>query len=164
MGETITQIPVEVLLFGVGIIMLLFLILLITLWVKLNNLRRNYKKMINGEVNADVEQLLIRLQEKGNDQEDQTKKIEHTLQQVQERMRGMKSNIEIVRYNAFAESGSDLSFSVAILDDTQSGIVFSGIHNRDQMYVYAKPVERGQSTYALSPEEKEAITRCGPKS
>ncbi|CAG7654138.1 DUF4446 family protein [Paenibacillus allorhizosphaerae] len=164
MGETITQIPTEVLLLGVGIIFLIFLILLITLWVKLNKLRKSYKMMLNGDRDADIEQILIRMQEKGNTQEDQMAKIEHTLQQMQERMRGMKSNIQILRYNAFAESGSDLSFSIAILDDSQSGVILSGIHNREQTYVYAKPVEQGLSPYALSPEEKEAITRCVLKS
>lgn len=164
MGETITDIPVEVIMLGVGIILLFFLILLITLWVKLNKLRKDYKKMTNGQENIDIEQILIQLQEKGNKQAEKTEQAERLIRQLQERMSTMKANISIYRYNAFAGSGSDLSFSIAILDDSQSGVVLTGIHNREQTYVYAKPVEQGQSKYALSPEEKEAITRSLPKS
>ncbi|MEW9107481.1 DUF4446 family protein, partial [Paenibacillus sp.] len=69
----------------------------------------------------------------------------------------MKSHVGIQRYNAFAERGSDLSFSIAWLNEEQDGVVITSIHGREHSYVYAKPVEKGQSTYSLSPEEKKAI-------
>ena len=72
-------------------------------------------------------------------------------------MRKKKGNIGIHRYNAFAERGSDLSFSLAIINDEKDGMVMSGIHGRDNTFVYAKPVKEGQSAYTLTPEEIEAI-------
>jgi hypothetical protein len=72
-------------------------------------------------------------------------------------LKKMKSKVGIHRYNAFSDTGSDLSFSVAILDEYQDGVLLTGIHNREQTYIYAKPIQRGQSQYTLSPEEKEAI-------
>ncbi|MNC64127.1 hypothetical protein D3C75_1143020 [compost metagenome] len=74
-------------------------------------------------------------------------------------MRTMKSNVSIKRYNAFSQQGSDLSFSMAILDDEQDGVVLTGIHSREESYLYAKPVDKGQSSYTLSPEEKEVIAQ-----
>lgn len=69
----------------------------------------------------------------------------------------MKSKVAMKRYNAFGERGNDLSFSLAILDDNHSGIVLSSLHNRENSYIYAKPLEKGESPYPLSPEEKEVI-------
>jgi predicted DNA-binding protein (UPF0251 family) len=49
------------------------------------------------------------------------------------------------------------SLSIALLDETQSGIVLSSIHHRDQARMYAKEVHNGQSELELSPEEAEAL-------
>ncbi|TVY10705.1 DUF4446 family protein [Paenibacillus cremeus] len=163
MGEQLVEIPMEVLLLATGIILLLFLIVLISFWVKLNKLRKNYTSLLNGSGEVNVEEVLIGMQDKGNRQTERIEASERSIQAMQDQLRSMKSHIGIHRYNAFAESGSDLSFSVAVLDEKQDGVVLTGIHSRDHTYVYAKPIEQGQSSYTLSPEEKEAITRSVPK-
>ncbi|MCP3775180.1 DUF4446 family protein [Paenibacillus sp. MZ04-78.2] len=163
MGDAVLEMPVEVLLFITAAISLLFLIFVIVLWVKLNKLRRNYKSMLNGTGSLNIEQILLELQEKGSILLENDSRNEQQIQAIRRDMSTMKSQIGVYRYNAFAETGSDLSFSIAILDEQQTGVVFSGIHGRDETYVYAKPVEQGQSQYALSPEEKEAISRSVPK-
>jgi hypothetical protein len=71
----------------------------------------------------------------------------------------MKSKVAISRYNAFDKQGSDLSFTVALMDEEANGVLLTGIHSREQTYVYAKPVEGGKSTYNLSPEEKDTLNR-----
>ena len=66
----------------------------------------------------------------------------------------------IVRYSAFRDTGSDLSFAVALLDENNSGVVFNGIYSREMSNIYAKPVEKGNSKYTLSNEELQAIDRA----
>ena len=39
--------------------------------------------------------------------------------------------IGIVRYNAFKDTGSDLSFTLALLDENNNGVVLNGIYARD---------------------------------
>ena len=68
--------------------------------------------------------------------------------------------VGIVRYSACKDTGSDLSFAVALLDQENSGVVFNGIYSREMSNIYAKPVEKGNSTYTLSEEEVEAIRRA----
>ena len=68
--------------------------------------------------------------------------------------------IGIVRYNAFDDVGSDLSFTLAMLDDENDGIVLNGIYSRDTSNIFAKPVEKGKSKYTLSEEEKQAINKA----
>ena len=68
--------------------------------------------------------------------------------------------VGIVRYSAFKDTGSDLSFAVALLDEKNSGVVFNGIYSREMSNIYAKPVENGNSSYTLSEEESEAIRKA----
>lgn len=65
--------------------------------------------------------------------------------------------VAVVRYNAFQNVGSDQSFSVALLDSEDNGVVFSGIFGRDSSTTYAKPINAGISDYILTEEEEEAI-------
>jgi hypothetical protein len=66
----------------------------------------------------------------------------------------------IVRYNAFNDTGSDLSYSIAFMDNLDNGIAITGIYGRNEFIGYAKPVENGNSSYPLSVEEQMAISRC----
>ena len=72
--------------------------------------------------------------------------------------------IGVVRFNPFANSGStggEQSFAIALLDGNDNGIALSGIYVQGRPMVYAKPIEKGSSKYALSDEEKEALSRAG---
>ena len=64
----------------------------------------------------------------------------------------------LVRYNAFQNVGSDLSFAIALLDRENNGVVLNGLYGSDSSNIYAKPIKNGESTkYQLSDEEKYAI-------
>jgi hypothetical protein len=70
------------------------------------------------------------------------------------------SHVGVVRFNPFADKGGDQSFAVAFLDDHSDGVVFTGLHSRSEVRVYAKPIVGGTSTYPLTDEESEAISRA----
>lgn len=72
----------------------------------------------------------------------------------------MYTKIGIVRYNAFKDVGSNLSFTLALLDNNNNGVVLNGIYSRDNSNIYAKPIKDGKSEYILSDEEKEAIEKA----
>lgn len=64
----------------------------------------------------------------------------------------------LVRYNAFQNVGSDLSFAIALLDRENNGVVLNGLYGSESSNIYAKPIKNGKSeTYQLSEEEKYAI-------
>lgn len=65
--------------------------------------------------------------------------------------------IGLVRYNAFKDVGSDLSFAIALLDRDDNGVVLNGLYGSDSSNIYAKPIKKGISTYQLSEEEKYAL-------
>ncbi len=68
--------------------------------------------------------------------------------------------IGIIRFNPFKETGSDQSFSLAILDGNDDGTVITSLYTREENRVYGKPVRAGQSEYLLSDEEKQAIEKA----
>lgn len=65
--------------------------------------------------------------------------------------------IGLVRYNAYEDVGSDLSFAIALLDNNNNGVVFNGLYGSESSNIYAKPIKNGESIYQLSSEEKYAI-------
>jgi hypothetical protein len=66
----------------------------------------------------------------------------------------------IVRFNPFSGVGSDQSFSIALLDGKNNGMVITSLYTREGNRVYGKPIKSGQSEYSLSNEEKEAINQA----
>ena len=70
------------------------------------------------------------------------------------------SKIGFVRFTAFSEVGSDLSFTIALMDGNNNGFVLSSIYGRNDNRFYAKPLENGESKYRLSEEEGLAIRKA----
>ena len=67
------------------------------------------------------------------------------------------TRIGIVRFSAFADTGGDLSYAMAMLDQHNDGVVVSSIFGRDGSRSYAKPIKNGKSEYKLSTEEESAL-------
>ncbi len=60
--------------------------------------------------------------------------------------------VGLVRYNAFKDVGSDLSFAIALLDNNNSGVVLNGIYGSESSNIYvllvkAIPMERWSSWF-----------------
>ncbi|MEI7690317.1 MAG: DUF4446 family protein [bacterium] len=89
-----------------------------------------------------------------------SEKVERGLDEIAAVMRKGFQKLGIVRYNPFHDTGGDMSFSVALLDLEDSGIVLTSIHGRQADRVYAKPIIKGKSTHNLSAEELEAIKKA----
>ena len=88
------------------------------------------------------------------------KKIERISEELENLKKEGKFNFQkigIVRYNPFSGVGSNQSFSIALLDGNNDGLVITSIYARDGNRVYAKPIKAGVSEYSLSDEEKKAI-------
>jgi hypothetical protein len=76
---------------------------------------------------------------------------------IEERLDGAIAYRSLIHYDAYGEMSGRQSTSIALLDETRSGLVLSSIHHRDQARLYAKQIREGTSEHELSPEEDEAI-------
>ncbi|WP_151733348.1 DUF4446 family protein ['Paenibacillus yunnanensis' Narsing Rao et al. 2020] len=146
-----------VVLMALCFIVFIILIIMISQSVKLRKMRRRYEAMMAGSGVEDLESLLIDLKNQADMLEEGQREQKTQIEAAHAKMRGMKSKMAMKRYNAFGERGNDMSFSLAILDDNHSGVVLTSLHNRENSYIYSKPLEGGASQYPLSPEEKEVI-------
>ncbi|REE56364.1 uncharacterized protein DUF4446 [Paenibacillus taihuensis] len=143
---------------GLLVLVLILLIRSFMLSSKLKRLRRSYTQFMEGTGVEELESVIINLKQRLDMQEEGQRNLKQTVQSLGDTLRQKKGNVGIHRYNAFAERGSDLSFSIAVVNDGEDGMVLSGIHGREQTFLYAKPVKDGKSEYPLTPEELEAIS------
>ena len=143
------------------IIYILSIILLVFNYLKLNRIKRDYsefmKKLGNGK---DIEESLKNYIERVQKVEDLNKEIIQYCERLDKTVDTCIQKVGIVRYNAFKDVGSNLSFTLALLDNNNNGVVLNGIYSRDNSNIYAKPVKDGKSEYVLSEEEKEAIEKA----
>jgi len=79
------------------------------------------------------------------------------LKELKEKSRFCFQKIGIIRYNPFSEIGSNQSFSIALLDNNDDGVIITSLYAREGNRVYAKPIKAGKSQYTLSNEENRAI-------
>lgn len=139
---------------------LLALILVVLFAVRQRKLLNRYKALLNGTAGSDLEQMLLT-------QAAQLETAQTTIDHLKKAVEGMQHNARLhvqrvgtVRFNAFPDTGSDLSFAIALLDANNNGVVISSLYGRNESRIYAKPIENGQSTYTLSEEEKSAIAKA----
>ncbi|AIQ50079.1 hypothetical protein R70723_32490 [Paenibacillus sp. FSL R7-0273] len=155
---------ISLVIFAAAVIILILVIVQLVQGSKLRRMRRKYDAMMNGNGVEDLESLLIDLKNQSERLDEGQREHKALIEAAQSKMRGMKSKVAVKRYNAFGERGSDLSFSIAIVDDNSNGVVLTSLHNRENSYIYAKPLENGASQYPLSPEEKEVIAQAQQQS
>jgi hypothetical protein len=68
--------------------------------------------------------------------------------------------VGFVRYNAFDDVGSDLSYALALLTRDGSGVVLSSIYSREETRTFGKAVEHFVPAQDASAEEKAAIAKA----
>jgi len=88
------------------------------------------------------------------------KKLSEEIENLKEDHKFSIQKIGTIRFNPFNEVGSDQSFSVALLDERNSGVVITSLYNRQENRIYAKPIVEGASQYVLSEEEVAAIEKA----
>lgn len=155
----LSDLPMEGLLLIAANFILILIIFLMNLSnkVKIKNLRAKYNKFMNGLSDASIEDVLEDCIYKINRSVEKNKELEYQLNEVKRNMYYCIQKVGVVRYNAFDNVGSDLSFSIALLNDNDDGLVLSSLYARESSSTYAKPITGGKSKYAMSAEELKAI-------
>ena len=144
-----------------AILLIVLLISYVVLIIKTSNLNKRYKqfmkKLGNGKnIEEDLENYMYRVEKV----ERQNSELHLICKEMGNQLSGCVQKIGIVRYNAFKDTGSDLSFALALLDEDNTGVVMNGIYSREMSNIYAKPVEKGKSPNTISEEEKLAIDKA----
>jgi hypothetical protein len=120
-------------------------------------LRSHYRLLMEGVDGVDLAAVLETMGRRLGGTEANVEALETAAADLDGRLARALQRFEVLRYNAYGDSGGDQSFSIAMLDADASGIVITSLHGRDGVRVYAKPIDRGRSTYSLSDDEQRAI-------
>lgn len=148
---------------GEGVLLLVAIIWLGVLAGKLRKLKSSHHKLIGDTGVDNMEEVMNSVHGQLSVLDDRQRNQAEQIAQQEKRLSTLKGRVGVHRFNAFSDSGSDLSFSIAFVNDGQDGVVITGIHGREQMFLYAKPIDKGQSAYMLTPEEKVAINQAMQK-
>lgn len=101
-----------------------------------------------------IEEVVALVREK----EEEIKKLSKRVDFLEKENKLSFKKIGLVRYNSFSGVGGNQSFSLALLDNNNDGIVVTSIYSIEEgSRVYGKPIKESKSTYTLSAEEIQAI-------
>ena len=75
-------------------------------------------------------------------------------------LRGLHK-VAMMRFNPFKDIGGDQSFSIALLNGKNNGIVISSLYTREGTRVYSKAITSGKSEkYPLTEEESDVVKKA----
>lgn len=157
-GFTVTQ---STLLFVLGGILLLNLVLLVLVIL----LSARLGKVFRGKKASDLEEVVAELVAHKRAAENFHKEAEETFAYHDVRIGQSTQKPVVVRFDAFSGNGGGgrQSFATALVSEDGDGMVLSSLYTRDQMRVYAKPVEKFTSSFELTDEERDVLTRAKKK-
>lgn len=116
-----------------------------------------YKRLTKGVDVEDLKKVLEKLLANGEENTKSIKEIIGKINSIEEADKRHIQKVGLVRFNPFRELGGDHSFSLAILDDRNNGVVITGLHTRERTRIYMKDIKGGKSTLELSNEEQKAV-------
>lgn len=143
---------------GLAAFCLILLILVIVNMVQTSKLKKKYQAFMVGKNAKSLEDTLItRL--------DQVDKLitanaanERNIKKLFGDMKFTFQKVGLVKYDAFNEMGGKLSFSLALLNQSNDGFVMNAVHSREGCYTYVKEIVDGNSIIVLADEEQEALS------
>lgn len=148
----------EAFLIGVAVVNLLLLILYVCNLLKLKKINKNYKSFMKKLGNGNnIEEMLQKYINKVEDVKGKSEEIFNYCTRLDKDISLCIKKIGMVRYSAFKDTGSDLSFALALLNDNNDGVLLNGIYSREMSNIYAKQVNQGKTSVKISDEEKQAL-------
>lgn len=138
---------------------LTILLLLLVIWqsIKINRLDRIRSEFFASGIKKDFEQILVDQNRAITKINQDLKEQDDSLNRLYKDNRNNIQKIGFMRFNPFDDAGGNISFSLALLNAKDDGVIISSLHGREGTRVYAKAVKSGLSESKLTEEEAQAI-------
>src|SRR3989344_2236965 len=131
-------------LFG-GVIIVLFFVGVVLMRIVF--LERKLRRLFGGKREKTLEALVYAHAEALSEAQDNIKKLDDAQKALEDVVLDAVQKVAIVRFNPFP-------------DGNNTGVVLSSLYSHNRQLVYAKPIEKGASRYALSAEEQTVLNRA----
>src|SRR6201982_446595 len=137
----------------------LALVVALVLHVRLRRVRAAQQTLL-GSGGSDLVDFAVSLQGRVDGLNRAIDEVTGALGRLERRVDSAVSQVPVVRYDAYEQTGGHQSASVALLDASRSGVVLSAIQGRDYARIYVKELDDGRAAVSLSPEEQKAVDRA----
>lgn len=161
------NIPMEQLVFYVtialSVVSILLAVVLIIVLCKLKTLKRRVDALTRGKDTESLEDIIVNFLERVESLEEGEEITRAALNAIKDNLKITYQKTGLVKYDAFREMSGALSYSLALLDKENNGVLISSMYSREGCYTYAKEIIKGESKINLSEEEAEALKQAVAK-
>lgn len=137
--------------FGIWLLGLTFFII---------SLFRYFNRLTKGAKGTSLTKVLDKILSEQEEASKDISELEREIKRLEEEGTLHIQKVGLIRFNPFKELGGDHSFSLALLDEENTGVILTGLHTRERTRVYVKEVVKGKSKIEHSAEEKKALKKA----
>ena len=142
------------------VLIIAVIVLFLVMTGKYNRLKSRYERFMMGSKAVSLEKDIQELTENVNIliENDQTNADD--IKELYRKHRKAFQKMGLVKYDAFKEMGGNLSFSLALLDENNDGLILNSVHSSTGCYSYTKDIKQGKCSIELSAEESSALAQA----
>jgi vacuolar-type H+-ATPase subunit D/Vma8 len=148
---------------GVAALSVASIVVLIVTLCKVKKLRNRIDVLTRGKDTETMEDIILNFFERIESLEQAKERMEQDIENIQKNLQITYQKMGLVKYDAFREMSGALSYSLALLDKDNNGVLISSMYSREGCYTYAKDVVNGKCALNLSEEEEEALKQAVAK-
>ena len=142
---------------GLAAFCVILFILTVVNMAKTSKLRKKYEAFMMGKAAKSLEETLVTRLSQVDKLISANEANEKNIRKMFDNMKFTFQKVGLVKYDAFNEMGGKLSFSLAMLNESDNGFVLNAVHSREGSYPYLKEIIDGNSIITLAEEEQEAL-------
>ena len=140
-----------------AVLILILLILLIVQMTKVKKLRKRLDKFVLGKDGESLEEEIASLYEDNKLLKTKEESNKKDIRTLYKKLESAYQKMGLIKYDAFSQMGGQLSFSLALLDENNSGFIINSVHSVEGCYSYTKEIKNGECSLELGKEEAEAL-------
>ena len=144
-------------------LLLIIIIQFILIFLQSNKIKKvngRISRFMKGKEAASLEDEIVALFEDNEIIKKTTEKNQKDINNIYKRLSFCFQKVGIIKYDAFNQMGGQLSYSIALLDEDNNGILLNSVHSTDGCYSYSKEIRNGKCKLELGEEEQMAINEA----
>lgn len=154
------NIDIAYILIGFLVAILILLILVIVSMIRISKLNKRLARFMKGKDAQSLEKEIVGLYEDNKFLKNMVDNNKRDIRQLYKQLAKAFQKVGIVKYDAYQQMGGLLSFSLALLDEDNNGLILNSVHSTEGCYTYTKEIHRGECDIELSNEEKVALEQA----
>ena len=134
-------------------------IIILTIWII--HLEIKLKRFLKGNNAKTLEDSFLFIKKGVERQVIVNREIATEIDNINARLEKSLRGVGIIRFNPFqGAGGGNQSFAITLLDEKHDGVIISSLYSRERFSAFAKPIQKGASTFELSEEELQSLQKA----